>query len=207
MHWLVSKASRAQVTQHLLHTYWGSWCADTQTLLAQLPAALRQPDSSVAVTFERWLLELKVQPWQPATRCLSGVCSSACPEPVAVPVQRTVPSASATPSSAGVVCQAVRKPVFKHDTYSSLCCYGVRWPGVELPACLPWLPVGLLEDGLTKSNGLTKLQWIDQAARCRASGEWCCTASTAMQRHWSQCLLLLRSGTLCLPVQRNRTHP
>ena len=53
---------RAQVTQHLLHTYWGSWCADTQTLLAQLPAALRQPDSSVAVTFERWLLELKVAP-------------------------------------------------------------------------------------------------------------------------------------------------
>lgn len=51
---------RVQVTQHLLETYWGSWCADTQTLLSQLPAALRQPDSSVAVTFERWLLELKV---------------------------------------------------------------------------------------------------------------------------------------------------
>ena len=48
-----------QITQYLLATYWSSWCSDTQLLLEQLPAALQRPDSSVAMTFERWLLELK----------------------------------------------------------------------------------------------------------------------------------------------------
>ena len=39
----------------------------------------------------------------------------------------------------------------------------------------------------------------DEAVRCRAFGGWCCTASAAMQRRWSLCLLLLRSRTLCMP--------
>ena len=56
-------AHSVQVTQRLLDTYWQSWCADTQLLLGQLPAALQQPsDPAVAGTFERWLLELKARP-------------------------------------------------------------------------------------------------------------------------------------------------
>ena len=51
------------MTQRLLDTYWQSWCADTQQLLGQLPAALQQPaDNAVAATLERWLLELKAGP-------------------------------------------------------------------------------------------------------------------------------------------------
>ena len=50
-----------QVSKMLYKMYWSQWCADTQQLINGLPEALSQPQqvSPLAVTFERWFLELK----------------------------------------------------------------------------------------------------------------------------------------------------
>ena len=45
----------------LYKLYWNQWCSDTQQLVTGLPEALAQPQqvSPLALTFERWFLELK----------------------------------------------------------------------------------------------------------------------------------------------------
>ena len=54
------------MTAQLLQPYWAQWCADTQALLAALPAALAagspgDDQLGLKLTLERWLLELKVR--------------------------------------------------------------------------------------------------------------------------------------------------
>lgn len=46
----------------LYKLYWSQWCQDTQELVSGLAEALAHPHqtSPLAVTFERWFLELKV---------------------------------------------------------------------------------------------------------------------------------------------------
>ena len=47
----------------LYKLYWNQWCSDTQQLVTGLPEALAAPQqvSPLAVTFERWFLELKAR--------------------------------------------------------------------------------------------------------------------------------------------------
>ena len=50
-----------QVTQKLLEPYWNQWRLDTDFLVTRLPlvAQHREQPQLVALTLERWLLELK----------------------------------------------------------------------------------------------------------------------------------------------------
>ncbi|KAK9787255.1 hypothetical protein WJX73_002919 [Symbiochloris irregularis] len=51
----------AEVTQSLLEPYWNQWQRDTETILTGLPAVAQRQEQPqlVALTLERWLLELK----------------------------------------------------------------------------------------------------------------------------------------------------
>ena len=53
-----------QVRERLLDPYFHQWLRDTEELLEKLPWALEAPEQSMALllTFERWLLQLKVRP-------------------------------------------------------------------------------------------------------------------------------------------------
>ncbi|KAG2435382.1 hypothetical protein HXX76_007454 [Chlamydomonas incerta] len=63
---VADQAHFAQVTELLFSHVWGQWCADTQQLLAGLPAGLEAPPAGNAQsqallqTCERWMLLLKV---------------------------------------------------------------------------------------------------------------------------------------------------
>ena len=54
-----------QMREKLYDPYFHQWLQDTQALLEKLPHGLEAPEQSLALslTFERWLLLLKV--WQP----------------------------------------------------------------------------------------------------------------------------------------------
>ena len=62
-----------QVREKLYAPYFHQWLQDTQELLERLPHGLEAPEQSLALTltFERWLLLLKV--CQPLPRILSDV--------------------------------------------------------------------------------------------------------------------------------------
>ena len=72
-----------QVRERLLDPYFHQWLRDTEELLEKLPWSLEAPEQSLALslTFERWLLQLKV--WlalSPEMRELCGgslMCSHA----------------------------------------------------------------------------------------------------------------------------------
>ena len=51
-----------QVRERLLDPYFHQWLRDTEELLEKLPRSLDSPEQSLALslTFERWLLQLKV---------------------------------------------------------------------------------------------------------------------------------------------------
>jgi len=53
-----------QVREGLLDPYFHQWLRDTEELLEQLPRGLEAPEQSLGLplTFERWLLQLKVCP-------------------------------------------------------------------------------------------------------------------------------------------------
>lgn len=53
-----------QVREQLLNPYYHQWLRDTEELLEKLPWSLEAPEQSMALTltFERWLLQLKVGP-------------------------------------------------------------------------------------------------------------------------------------------------
>ena len=50
--------------ERLLDPYFHQWLRDTEELLEKLPWALEAPEQSMtlSLTFERWLLQLKVGP-------------------------------------------------------------------------------------------------------------------------------------------------
>jgi len=70
-----------QVTKMLYKPYWHQWCADTLELTSGLAEALQAPHqataSPLAVTFERWFLELKVGHPQTFSQLLCVFCSTA----------------------------------------------------------------------------------------------------------------------------------
>lgn len=77
-----------QVREQLFNPYWNQWLADTTALLQGLPEALNsgEQNSSVVLTFERWLLELKACPhslllslktFQSEAPCVRYVCMPA----------------------------------------------------------------------------------------------------------------------------------
>ena len=51
-----------QVRERLLDPYFHQWLRDTEELLEKLPQGLEaaEQSSALALTFERWLLQLKV---------------------------------------------------------------------------------------------------------------------------------------------------
>ncbi len=51
-----------QVRERLLDPYYHQWLQDTEELLEKLPCGLDAPEQSLplSLTFERWLLQLKV---------------------------------------------------------------------------------------------------------------------------------------------------
>lgn len=63
--WCASRVLHAwwQVREQLWGAYWAQWLADTGTLLQKLPVELSTPEpgSLLLLTFERWLLQLKVR--------------------------------------------------------------------------------------------------------------------------------------------------
>lgn len=59
----IMTALARQVREQLWGAYWTQWLADTGTLLQKLPGGLAaaEPGSPLLLTFERWLLQLKVR--------------------------------------------------------------------------------------------------------------------------------------------------
>lgn len=66
--------------EQLFIPYWSQWLADTTTLLQQLPEALNiiEQNAPVVLTFERWLLELKVRPNFTCVNCSVEKCYVLC---------------------------------------------------------------------------------------------------------------------------------
>ncbi len=69
-----------QVRERLLDPYFRQWLRDTEELLEKLPWGLEAPEQSMALslTFERWLLQLKVPSSLKRRRGTKSAASHAC---------------------------------------------------------------------------------------------------------------------------------